>query len=100
LPHLRTQHRGGIGLCVHPDFWSRGVGTRLLETLIKACQQPCERAALPVRGISPWWRSSRSSTNRRKLLRRALFLSATNGKTQHVSLHAFRKNNRCTVVLL
>jgi len=34
FPLLRTQHRGTISISIHPDHWSRGVGTQLLAALL------------------------------------------------------------------
>jgi RimJ/RimL family protein N-acetyltransferase len=42
LPHLRTRHRGSIGLSVHPDCWSQGIGSRLLQALISQAQGSAE----------------------------------------------------------
>jgi RimJ/RimL family protein N-acetyltransferase len=46
LPHLRTRHRGSIGLSIHPDFWSRGIGSHLLQALIAQAQASAELRSL------------------------------------------------------
>jgi L-phenylalanine/L-methionine N-acetyltransferase len=36
VPHARARqaHSAGLGMSVHPDYWGRGVGTALMESLI------------------------------------------------------------------
>lgn len=39
LPNARIQHRGSIGISVHPDHWSCGIGTQLLKTVLTEARQ-------------------------------------------------------------
>lgn len=33
-PRPRMMHSGSIGLNVHPDYWGRGIGTKLMEAIL------------------------------------------------------------------
>ena len=39
LPNVRIQHRGSIGISVHPDSWSCGIGTQLLRAVLTEAKQ-------------------------------------------------------------
>ena len=35
----RLSHRGSIGLCIQKEFWNQGIGTLLMESLIKFAKE-------------------------------------------------------------
>jgi len=52
LPQLRTRHRGNIGLSVHPDYWSLGIGSRLLQALIQQARTDAELRSLEASALA------------------------------------------------